>query len=475
MQPGVAVQRGSRVRTAVPAPALTALATAVGLAATAAILGTPYLLFGYHNPSLHLVLDSVDGCVAFLVAYLLWGRFTRSRRWQDLLLAQGLFLLGLAGVGVTLLVSHLALRPFTFDVWLQLALRSVGSGLLLAAALCGDRLVHGRLTVRGRLVPWLVLAALAVVLWLLRDALPLALDPSPPASAQRPVLEGHWLLLLAQALSALCFLVAAAWFTRQGGRREDELLRWLGPALVLGGFARANYVLFPSLYSDWVYTGDLLRTGCYLLLLVGAGREISQFWSAQTRVAVLDDRRRLARELHDGVVQELGYIRAQAHGLDGTRRGTILAACDRALDEARAAVDALGRSPDEPLGFVLHRAARQVAERYGGRVVVDVDDAVDAGAEQRHALVRVTREAVSNALRHGGASCVRIRLSSDATGRRLLVEDDGRGFDAEAVTGLGSQSTGYGLTSMRERAQALPGAFELRSAPGAGTTVGVTW
>jgi signal transduction histidine kinase len=287
------------------------------------------------------------------------------------------------------------------------------------------------------------------------------------------VIEGHPVLLVAQGLTAVCFLAASVLFVRQSFSRSDELLRWLGPACALGGFARVNYVLFPSLYSDWVYTGDLLRTGCYVLLLVGAAREIGRYWSAQARVAVLEDRRRLARELHDGVVQELGYIRAESFAIapDHGLQTRILGACDRALDEARAAVDALGRSPDEPLGFVLHRAARQVAERYGGRVVVDLDDAVEADQDQRHALVRIIREAVSNAVRHGSAGSIRIRLEHDQHARRLVVQDDGMGFDPGDVSG----GAGYGLISMRERAMALPGAFDISSEPGKGTTVGVTW
>jgi signal transduction histidine kinase len=288
------------------------------------------------------------------------------------------------------------------------------------------------------------------------------------------VIEGHPALIAAQALTAGCFLVASLWFTRQAtSGRHDELVRWLGPALALGAFARVNYVLFPSLYSGWLYTGDLLRTGCYAVLLVGAAREIGQYWSAQTRVAVLEDRRRLARELHDGVVQELGYIRGESFGIDRDSglRDRILGACDRALDEARGAVEALGRSADEPLSFVLHRSARQVADRYGGRVVVDLDDAVVANPEQRHALVRITREAVSNAIRHGAASCIQIRLTRTQDGRRLVVEDDGMGFELAGLSG----AAGYGLVSMRERAAGLPGAFAIASTPGQGTTVEVSW
>jgi signal transduction histidine kinase len=262
-------------------------------------------------------------------------------------------------------------------------------------------------------------------------------------------------------------------FARQAAGRRDGLLLWLGPACALAAFARVNYFLFPSLYTEWLYTGDLLRTASYALLLVGALREIGDHWSGWATALVLEDRRRLARELHDGVVQELGYIRSVtlADVPDSPCRADLLAACDRAIDEARAAVDALGRSTTEPLGFVLHRAARHVADRYGGRVLVDLDDSVEVAHPQRHALVRITREAVSNALRHGRASAVCIRLERDADRCRLVVEDDGRGFDPAVAR----QSTGFGLTSMRERAAALPGAFDISSAEGRGTAVTVTW
>lgn len=466
--------RGDRIDRSQAPAALTGLAWAVGFLVTGGILGTPYLVFGYHGPTLHLVLDSIDGCIALLLGYLLHGRFLRSRRLQDLFLAQGLFLLGIAGLGLSLLLSQVDVGPArTVDVWLPVAVRTAAAVLVVAAAVVGDRVAPRRLAGVARTAPWALLVAVALVLWTSRAHLPTALGSSPPSSAQRPVLDGHWLLISLQALAALCFLAASLVFAAQAVRRQDPLLRWLGPACALGGFARVNYVLFPSLYSDWVYTGDLLRTGCYALLLVGALREIGQYWSAQAHATVLDDRRRLARELHDGVVQELGYIRSESHRIedDDLLRGKVLAACDRALDEARAAVDALSRSPEEPLGYILHRAARQMAERYGARVLVDVDDSVDAALEQRHALVRITREAISNAIRHGEASCIRVRLEREQDRSRLVVEDDGRGFDPERIPA----SRGYGLVSMRERAAALPGAFDLSSRPGEGTRVGVTW
>lgn len=471
---GTARRRPGDVVQALSSGPLTAGGWGVGLVVTAFILGTPYLVFGYHNPSLHLVLDTVDGCVALLLAYLLHGRFVRTDRLQDLLLAQGLLLLAVAGLGLTLLLGALpAAGPETLYVWLALSLRLLGALLVLASALAGDRRAGGS---AGwvRAVPWLLLLATIGLLAADHELLPPALAASPPPSAQRPIITGHPLLLVSHALAALCFGIASLSFAVQASRRRDELLRWVGPALALGACARLNYVLFPSLYSDWLYTGDLLRTGCYLLLLVGAGREIAEYWSSQAQAAVLEDRRRLARELHDGVVQELGYIRAEARvGLqDPEAAGRILASADRALDETRGAIEALGHSVDEPLGAMLQRAARQVCDRHGGRLEAELDLSVTADAEQRHALVRITREAVSNALRHGRAQRVVLTVADGERGRRIAVRDDGLGFDVETAR---RQAAGYGLTSMRDRALALPGTLTIESRHGEGTEVSVRW
>lgn len=472
-------QRWPLPRQAPSARAMTAAGWLVGLVVTALVVGTPYLWPAYRSPSLHLVLDTVDTCVALLVAYLLYGRFVRSRRLQDFLLAEGLLLLAVAGLGMTLALELFAgYAEGTLDVWLPVGLRTVGALLVGFAGFAGDRLVGDGWARRSRWMPWLIIAAAFAVLWGLRGQLPVALTQQTVETLERPHLAGHPMLFAAYALSALCFFVGSVAFTVHQGRRRaadaDALLRYVGPAFALSGFARVNYMLFPSLYSGWLYTGDVLRTASYIVLLVGAGREIQQYWAAQARAAVLEDRRRLARELHDGVVQELGYIRMEAHSVGdrAVQRG-ILSSCDRALDEARAAVDALGSRPDEPLSVVLHRAAHHVAQRYNASLEVELDDSVVADAEHRHALVRITREAVSNAIRHGEVSSVCLRVGRDGQGRRqLLVQDQGQGFDPHAV---GQTVTGYGLRSMAERARTLKGSFEVESSPGKGTTVAVTW
>jgi signal transduction histidine kinase len=311
------------------------------------------------------------------------------------------------------------------------------------------------------------------VLLLVRAQLPAVVEDSP-AAPPPGLLSGHPALIVTEGIAALLLLVASVAFGLQATRQEDPLFRLLGPAFAFLAFARIDFLLFPSVYTQWVYSGDALRTACYGVLVYGAFREVQQFWSAQSEVAVLDDRRRLARELHDGVVQELAYIRLAASGLTDTQPIAlqVVNAADRGLDEARAALQALGNASDEPLAHTLQRAAREVSARYGIGLEVELDDAVEVTQDERHALMRITREAISNAARHGQCTRVVLRLRADHRRRTLEVEDDGVGFDIEEVV---PNANGYGLVSMRERAQALPGDLWLNSRPGSGTTVHVRW
>ena len=432
--------------------------------------------FEYRNTAAHLVLDTVDACVALLVAYLLYGRLLRTRRVQDLLLLQALTLLAGAALSTSaVLLSAIGDRTARLDVWLPLTIR-VGAAILVAAAaiLGPSRLVAHTSVIRifGPLVGVYILslAGLAAV----SSRLPQALDTDDAPT----LLSGHPTLVAAQIFTVVCFFAAAYLFTAQAQHSSDQLMRLLGPACFLAGFARLNYALYPSLYSQWLYTGDILRTSFYLLLLIGAAREIRAFWGAQARAAVVEDRRRLARELHDGVVQELGYIRSESGAmrtLDASRTERILGACDRALDEARQAVEAMGRPGDEeePLGYTVHRAARQVTDRFDVALELELDDSVTADQSQRHALLRIVREALGNAARHGRARRLKVELQRlQDGGRQLVVCDDGDGFDVQQST---IQRKGFGLISMRERAEGLPGTFTIDSAPGSGTTIMVTW
>jgi signal transduction histidine kinase len=427
------------------------------LAAVAMFVGKWEREFGSQSLAAHLVLETVNACVALLLAFLVYGRYLRTNTWQDLLLLQGLAVLGTANtlLSITLIKSE-PVGPV--GNWLPPSLRIVGTLLIAASALVPNRQARRRVWRHWALAPAVAgMLLLSALLYWRKSSLPEATAATSHA------------LLVPQVLTLICFAVAAVGFTLQARSRDDVFLRWLGPACAVGAFARLNYLLFPPVRLDWLYSGDVLRTISYLLLVVAAGREISRHWALQAEAAVVEDRRRLAREMHDGVLQELGYIRSEVSTFDGPRVGNILAASERALDEARQMLEALGRSDDEPLGFVLHRAVEQLAQRYGVTLELELDESIVVDRQQRHALVRIAREAVLNAVRHGGVDRVKVELGRDVDGCRLRISDDGPGFDPS------QPRTGFGLVSMRERAEALPGTFVLTTRPDEGTTVVVRW
>ena len=107
-----------------------------------------------------------------------------------------------------------------------------------------------------------------------------------------------------------------------------------------------------------------------------------------------------------------------------------------------------------------------VGDRLGVPITLTLDEAVVVAPAVRDGLVGVAREAVTNAARHSGSPTVQVTLSH----RRLTVGDDGSGFDPAY-----GRPGGFGLTSMRERADAIRAALTITSAPGHGTCVEVTW
>jgi len=458
-----------------PVDRLTIAAAALGAIVTVVIAATPSLTFGFRSPSGHLVLDSIDACVATLLAYLVYGRFLRYRRLQDLLLAQGLALLAVAGLVLSYVTEWVTGSTHsTLDVWLPLAVRLIGALTFAAAGFARD--VRTPSTARGYwsgLVPTVSAAVVCLILWAARGALPNAVNVHTPPP-EHPYLNGPIALYVLQGVGALGFVAASLLFTKQARTGTDPLLRWLGPACALAAFARVNYVLYPSLYTDWLYAGDFVRTASYLILVVAAFNEIRHYWDAHSKALLDDERRRLAGELHDGLIQELGYIRGGILDMaDEDGRQKLLAhACDRAIDEARAAVYTLAHHGEDPIDLALRRTAAELGDRHGVSIEVISDGSVVVAPEQQYALLRIMSEATANAAQHGQARRIEIVLDHSGGRFRLSIRDDGVGFE---VPGEGEVGSGYGLTSMRERARLLPGSLDITSVSGEGSVLTVTW
>jgi signal transduction histidine kinase len=210
-----------------------------------------------------------------------------------------------------------------------------------------------------------------------------------------------------------------------------------------------------------------------VLLLVGCARAISAHQHALTAEAAVKERRRMARELHDGLAQELAFLVSGTRQLverpdESPTAEQLAIAAQRAMRESRSVLAVLTGTIDSPLEVAVGAAAAEVADRAGARLKLDLAPGVDIGQAAARELVRIVREAVTNAVCDGQASAVVVRLSQDSA-IRLRVTDNGTGFDPSAAR----DQCGFGLTSMRERTEALGGEFHVLSRSGFGTAVEV--
>lgn len=205
-----------------------------------------------------------------------------------------------------------------------------------------------------------------------------------------------------------------------------------------------------------------------------------QLLTQAREAGILDERQRMARDIHDTVAQGLAGIIAQLHAADGTdddaqRRRHLDSAADLAresLAEARRTVQAIG--PPTLDSAQLPEALAEVAAKWAEANGVPVELVTTGDAKPMHpeievTLLRVTQEALQNTSKHGRAARVGITLSYMEDQLALDVRDDGIGF--EPAKTKAAKGSGYGLAAMRQRVGRLAGSLSIESEPGSGTVV----
>lgn len=449
---------------------LITLVVAVAITLLIAIL--PALSFGHRIPDAHVAIETALTLVAMLVSFLLYGRLRDTGRRSDLLLFTALTLLALSNLGM-------ALGP-AFDgrnnevIWAPVSARLIAAAILTAGAFAPDAplrrpdraLAYVCIGVAGA-------AGIAAVIAASSSGLSTGIDPSlSPTAAGQPLFEGSALFVGAQLACMLLLVTAAFGLVRRAERHHDQLLSWLAIGTGLAAVARLNSILFPSVYSDWVFSGDLVRFAAYLAILVGALGEIARSQRTAARAAMLEERQRIARDLHDRLAQDLAFISREGMRLAEHHEevADLAGAAQSALGVSREAIHDLSSS-DAPLCVALADLATGLAGRHGTRLRLELDETVDTSVRAREDLLCIASESISNAVRHSDASEISIRLRArNGKGLALTIADDGRGFEPQAP---GFTRNGFGLVTMRTRVERLGGRFRLRSRPGAGTTVEV--
>lgn len=275
-------------------------------------------------------------------------------------------------------------------------------------------------------------------------------------------------------------LQAAAWQRSWGaqlGRLAEDSVSWLGVPLMVKDRVIGTLTLEhgePGHFSPFH-----AKLALAFANQVAVALENARLYTASQRLGILEERQRIARELHDSVSQALYGIglaarTAQARLARGEPEraadpiATILSLAEAGLAEMRALIFELRPDSLEEEGLVaaLAKTAAGLQARYELQITTRLDQEPVLSLEAKEALYRVAHEALNNTVKHAQASGAEIVLTQAPDVTRLVIRDDGAGFDAgRAYPGH------FGLRSMRERVERLGGTLTIESAPGAGTTV----
>ncbi|MFQ5459379.1 MAG: GAF domain-containing protein [Anaerolineae bacterium] len=201
------------------------------------------------------------------------------------------------------------------------------------------------------------------------------------------------------------------------------------------------------------------------------------------KLAVIEERQRLARELHDAVTQSLYGVTLYAEAASrllsaGDVEGAaadlrqLQETAQDALREMRLLIFELRPPMLDEVGLVgaLRARLEAVEGRAGVHTMLVSDDHLELPPDVEQGLYRIAQEALNNALKHSRANTISVTLRMDGDDVVLRITDDGVGFDPEEADSQG----GFGVTGMKERAELLGGQFELAASPGGGTDIRVT-
>jgi len=412
-----------------------------------------------HAPTLAATLGTAITCGALAAAWLMRSRFADSQRLRDLLAMAAVGTLGLMTLCARVLPAgvtvHHGAAPVAAQLWGQL----IVAGLFAAAAFTPGH----RVVARPRRLAALTIAAslAAAVLTSLAGLLlgPVLLGHGGDVMAS---FRGH-LAASAPCVVAIALLGSAALRLASGENQgaPDTPAGVLATAAVLLA-AAGLYELVDGLTAVGTLDPTQLPGICAAaLVLVAATRHEPQARARVAEAAALAERRRVARDLHDGLAQDLAFIAAHGPALSdelGDDHPLVIAA-RRALAVSRSTISELCDPAEATAVQALEAVAQELREQFDVAIAVNVAGDVDVEPRAREHLARISREAIANAVRHGGARNVSVSLTTLERATVLRVVDDGCGMDGGPSGNATSE--GFGLGSMRERAAALGGYLSL--------------
>ena len=419
------------------------------LAALVAIAGARFhALWRVHadDPHWRSGLETVVTAAGLGAFAMLVPQFRRRRHIRELVL-----LTAILAAGATSFVFN-TLPGYGYELNVYGAGARAAVALLVAAAFVTIAVVpaSARLAQGRRLTKLAVPAAIG---WIeLGELVDLV---TGPVRAGGPAGAYHAVSVALAIIGFTSLMVAASKLYARHRDGEPAAGLLAGAALLLGlaQLARPTIAVEPS---AWLTTADLLRAGTWILLLASAAELLRVSQVERSHQAVMAERQRIARDLHDGLAQDLAFIAAHS-GRFAREYGSdhpLTVAAQRALAASRGTIVDLEAGDAASTEAALRVVGAELARRFAITVTVRVDGNLPADYSEadRHELVRIAREAIANAARHGGARHVDVRLGSRGTRLLLRVSDDGCGVGKASPHTAG---TGLGMRAMRDRARRL--------------------
>jgi signal transduction histidine kinase len=426
----------------------------------------------YSAPTLRAVMETVMALFAVAAAAMVREQFLITRQLGKLLLLAALVMLAMTEFSANALPPALDVNSrIGFIAAFPLGQLMAAVLLLAAARTPSDRVLMGL----RRPVLTVVLLTIGafgfaeLVGLLLRAELLPALSPTAGIHEllQRPLVPAVILT------SAGFYGWAAADFGRGALHERSVISARLAQAALLLGAARLYHLTMPWVGPGEITVREILGLLAFGFIFSAVLRGDHELRAGATRAATFAERRRVARDLHDGLAQDLALIAAhgtkvvkelgEEHPLSRAVRHALAVSRDTIIELS----ETKSTSPRESLEAIAH----ELGERFGTQIVVDVAPALALTPDTREQVSRIAREAIANAARHGAAKHILVSLKPLGVASVLRIVDDGRGIGAPSV----QAPEGFGISSMRERAAALGGTFTVRPAGAKGTNLEVVF
>jgi signal transduction histidine kinase len=483
---------------------LVAVAAALGLVLFV-IVTDPQFAFALIDRSLYVVVVSLTALGAISLSGLALGRYRESGRLAGLFQSSAFLVLAWIGiVNLTLIVLRAEGRfgltlaqPEQLPMYVWSVTQMVAAALFAIGGLAamGTTPRRSPSVRRTLLLPVVGLSFLTLLLYPARELLPpflgeagmqqLISDPQGPGVL--PAITALGVLL--PGTTVVLLLVGMLAYRRSYLRDGPVADGYLAVALLLAAFAELHFMLYPGTHIPLVTTRDALRVAFFLVLLLGISAEsrsdlralrgayaaLDRLRQSEADRATLEERTRLARELHDGLAQDLWFAKLKHERLvpmvpEDARplAAEVTQALDAAIAETKQAVVAMRADRrDEPLPELLAQAVEDFGARSGLRSDFQGADLPAALPPRTQAeVLRILQEALTNVRKHADATVVRVSAEVSGGRLRLHIVDNGRGFRPDETSG-----DGLGLQGMKERARLMGGDLRVVSEPAGGTEV----